>query len=129
MKNVIVALVAVVITFTELYAQSVTAQPQKLTLRVTSSTDKPVSFVASVFFKTKTARLDNTIRQTPFEITVESDYINAVFIKTSGDGDLVVYLVKANKVGDQPDLKASSSSAIVVGTRDAEKGNYYQQSF
>jgi hypothetical protein len=55
--------------------------------------------------------------------------VNATFIKTSGDGDLVVDLVKANKVGDQSNLKASSPTVVVVGTRDGANGLYYQQTF
>ena len=129
MKNLVATMVTIVIGFSLSFAQVITTQPQKLTLRVASSTDKPVSFVASIFFKTKTARLDNTIQQTPYELTVESDYVNATFIKTSGDGDLVVDLIKANRVGDQPNLKASSSTVVVVGTEDGPKGVYYQHTF
>jgi hypothetical protein len=69
------------------------------------------------------------MQQTPYEVTATTDYVNATLIKTSGDGDLVVDLVKANKVGDHPNLKASSSTIVVVGTRDGAKGLYYQQTF
>ena len=109
-------------------AQNTKTEAQKLTLRVTSSTDKPVSFVASIFFKTTKARIDNVLQETPYEITVESDYVNAIFIKTSGNGDLFVDLIKHKKVGKQPDLKASGST-IIVGTQNADKGVYYQQTF
>ena len=112
-----------------LNSQSTKTDSQKLTLRVTSTNGKPISFVASVFFNTDKARLDCTLQQTPYEITGESAYVNATFIKTSGDGDIVVDLVKAKHVGNQGDLKASSSTAVVVGTTDAEKGIYYQQTF
>jgi hypothetical protein len=129
MKHLIVGLLAILCASVGLFAQTTEAQRQKLTLRVTSSSDKPVSFVASIFFKTDNARLDYTMQQTPYEITVESNYVNAAIIKTSGDGDLVVNLLKSEKVGDQPDLKASSSTIVVVGTTNAEKGIYYQQTF
>lgn len=109
-------------------AQNTKTESQKLTLRVTSSVDKPVSFVAAIFFKTEKARLDNVLQETPYEITVESEYVNATFIKTSGDGNLVVELIKHKKIGEQPDLK-SSGSTIIVGTHNAEKGVYYQQTF
>jgi len=129
MKYFIVAMSAMLLILNVSLSQSGTTQSQKLTVRVTSSSDKPISFVASMFFKTDKARLDYTMQQTPYEITVESDYVNATIIKTSGDGDLVVDLLKSKKVGDQPNLKASSSSIIVVGTQSAEKGIYYQQTF
>jgi hypothetical protein len=109
-------------------AQDTKTEAQKLTLRVTSITDKPVSFVASIFFKTTKMRLDNVLQETPYEITVESDYVNAIFIKTSGDGSLFVTLIKHKKVGKQPDLKASGST-IIVGTHNADEGVYYQQTF
>jgi hypothetical protein len=109
-------------------AQNTTTESQKLILRVTSSTDKPVSFVAAIFFKTAKARLDNVLQDTPYEITVESNYVNAIFIKTSGDGDLTVELVNHKKSGEQLTLKASSST-IIVGTQNAVKGEYYQQTF
>lgn len=109
-------------------AQNTKTESQKLTLRVTSSTDKPVSFVAVIFFKTAKARLDNVLQETPYEITVESDYVNAIFIKTSGNGDLIVDLIKHKKIGEQPDLKAGGST-IIVGTQNADKGVYYQQTF
>ena len=109
-------------------AQETKTESQKLTLRVTSSTDKPVSFVAAIFFKTAKARLDNVLQETPYEITVESDYVNAIFIKTSGNGDLIVDLIKHKKVGEQADLKAGGST-IIVGTHNADTGVYYQQTF
>jgi len=112
------------------FAQTSKNESQKLTLRVTSTSENSISFVASIFFKTDKARLDNTIQQTPYEITVESNYVNATIIKMSGDGDLIVDLIKSKKVGDQPDLKASSSSVVVVGTvMREEKSLYYQQTF
>ena len=129
MKYIVAIISAMLIILNVSFGQAAATQAQKLTLRVTSSTDKPISFVASTFFKTDKARLDYTMQQTPYEITVESDYVNATIIKTSGDGDLVVDLLKSKKVGDQPDLKASSSTIIVVGTQSAEKGLYYQQTF
>jgi hypothetical protein len=129
MKCFIVGVVALCCVTTCLYAQAGQGPTQKLTLRVTSSSQKPISFNASLFFKTDKPRLDFTMQQTPYEVTATTDYVNATFIKTSGDGNLVVDLVKANKVGDQPDLKASSSTIVVVGTRDAAKGLYYQQTF
>jgi hypothetical protein len=109
-------------------AQTTKPESQKLTLRVTSSTDKPVTFVASIFFKTAKAQFNVGVQETPYEITVESDYVNAVFIKTPENGDLIIDLIKHKKVGDQPDLKAGGS-IIVVGTIDADKGVYYQQTF
>ncbi|HUX60782.1 MAG TPA: hypothetical protein VMV32_05680 [Ignavibacteriaceae bacterium] len=129
MKNFFVVLLATMCIASISFAQTTTNESQKLTLRVTSSSEKSISFVASIFFKTDKARLDNTMQQTPYEITVESNYVNATIIKTSGDGDLIVDLIKSKKVGDQPDLKASSSTAVVVGTQNAEKGIYYQQTF
>jgi hypothetical protein len=129
MKTIVATISAVLLILNVSLGQSTATQAQKLTLRVTSSTDKPVSFVASMFFKTDKARLDYTMQQTPYEITVESDYVNATIIKTSGDGDLIVDLLKSKHVGDQPDLKASSSSIVVVGTQSAEKGLYYQHTF
>jgi hypothetical protein len=129
MKYFIIGILTLFCAVGNLQAQTTKGDSQKLTLRVTSSSDKQISFVASIFFKTDKARLDYTMQQTPYEITVESDYVNATIIKTSGDGDLVVDLVKAKKVGDQPDLKASSSTIVVVGTQKAEKGIYYQQTF
>lgn len=107
-------------------AQNTKTEAQTLTLRVTSMTDKPVSFVASIFFKTTKGRLDNVLQETPYEITVESDYVNAIFIKTSGNGDLIVDLIKHKKTGKQPDLKTSGST-IIVGTHNADEGVYYQQ--
>ena len=105
-------------------------EPQKLTLRVTSSSENSVSFVASIFFKTDKVRLDNTIQQTPYEITVESNYVNATIVKMSGGGDLVVDLIRSKKVGGQPDLKASSSSVVVVGTvMRGDESLYYQSTF
>jgi len=129
MKYFIVGIVALFCAVGNIQAQATKGDSQKLTLRVTSSSDKQISFVASIFFKTDKARLDYTMQQTPYEIIVESGYVNATIIKTSGEGDLVVDLVKAKKVGDQPDLKSSSSTIIVVGTRNTEKGVYYQQTF
>jgi hypothetical protein len=129
MKTLMVTMIAMLAILNISFGQSPNTESQKLTLRVTSSSDKQVSFVASIFFKTANARLDNTIQQTPYEITVESNYVNATIIKTSGDGDLVVDLIKSKKVGDQGNLKASSSTVIVVGTQSAEKGLYYQQTF
>jgi hypothetical protein len=129
MKYFIVAISALLIIVNVSLGQTATTESQKLTLRVTSSSDKPVSFVASLFFKTDKARLDYSMQQTPYEITVESDYVNGTIIKTSGDGDLVVDLLKSKKVGDQGNLRASSSSIIVVGTQSADKGIYYQQTF
>jgi hypothetical protein len=129
MRNLIFAMIALVAILNFSQCQPANTESQKLTLRVTSSSDKQVSFVASIFFKTANARLDNTMQQTPYEITVESNYVNATIIKTSGDGDLVVDLIKSKKIGDQGNLRASSSTVIVVGTRSAEKGLYYQQTF
>jgi hypothetical protein len=129
MKYFIVGILMLFCAVGNLQAQTTKGDSQKLTLRVTSSNDKQISFVASIFFKTDKARLDYTMQQTPYEISVESDYVNATIIKTSGDGDLVVDLVKAKKVGEQPDLKASSSTIVVVGTQKAEKGIYYQHTF
>ena len=129
MKYSIIGIVILFCALSDLQAQANRSDSQKLTLRVTSSTEKQISFVASIFFKTDKARLDYTMQQTPYEVTVESDYVNATIIKTSGDGDIVVDLVKAKIVGDQPNLKGSSSSIIVVGTQNAEKGMYYQQTF
>ncbi len=129
MKYFIVAIVTLFFVMSNLNSQSAKTDSQKLTLRVTSSNGKPISFVASIFFNTDKKKLDCTLQQTPYEVTGESDYVNATFIKTSGDGDIIVDLVRAKKVGDQGDLKAGSSAAVVVGTKDAEKGIYYQQTF
>ena len=129
MKSILVVLVASLLMLDVSFGQNSSTSPQKLTLKVTSSSDKPIWFVASMFFKTNTVRMDHTIQQTPFELTVESNYVNATIIKTSGEGDLVVDLIKANKIGDQPNLKASSSTVVVVGTQDAIKGIYYQHTF
>jgi hypothetical protein len=128
MKYFIVGIVVLFCVTICLYAQAGNGPTQKLTLRVTSSSQKPISFNASLFFNTNKPRLDFTMQQTPYEVTA-TDYVNATFIKTSGDGDLVVDLVKANKVGNQSDLKASSSTIVVVGTRDGANGLYYQQTF
>ncbi len=108
-------------------SQGTQTQSQKLTLRITSSTDKPVFFVASVFFMTQKPRLDNVVQQTPYEIAYESNYVNATILKTTGEGNLVVELIK-KKPSDQPNLKAAGST-IVVGTKDADKGMYYQHTF
>ena len=108
-------------------SQETRTESQRLTLRITSSTDKPISFVASVFFMTGMPRLDNVVQQTPYEIACESNYVNATILKTSGEGNLVVELIK-KKPGDQPNLKAAGST-IVVGTREADKGLYYQHTF
>ncbi len=115
-------------TFNLSIAQNTKPESQQLTLRVTSSTDKPVSFVGTIFFKTATAQLNHVLQQTPYEITVESNYVNAIFIKTSEKGELIVDLIKHKKIGDQPNLKASGST-IIVGTQNADKGVYYQQTF
>lgn len=129
MKYFIVTIVTFFFVISNLNSQSTKTDSQKLTLRITSSDGKPITFVASVFFNTEKARLDCTLRQTPYEITGESDYVNATFIKTSGDGDIIVDLVKVKQIGNQGNLKAGSSTAVVVGTTDAEKGIYYQQTF
>ena len=117
-----------IFTFNLSIAQNTKPESQQLTLRVSSSTDKPVSFVATIFFKTAKVQLNHVLQETPYEITVESDYVNAIFIKTSGNSDLIVNLIKHKKIGDQPDLKASGST-IIVGTQNADKGVYYQQTF
>jgi len=129
MKTLLVAIITILAIQNCSFAQSPSADSQKLTLRVTSSNDKQITFVASIFFKTEHARIDNTMQQTPYEITVESNYVNATIIKASGEGNLVVDLIKAKKVGDQGNLKASSSTVVVVGTESAEKGRYYQHTF
>ena len=129
MKYFIAGIVVLLCVTTCLFAQAGSGPAQKLTLRVTSSSQKPISFNASMFFNTDKPRLDFTMQHTPYEVTATTDYVNATFIKTSGDGDLVVDLVKANRVGAQSDLRASSSTIVVVGTRDGKKGLYYQQTF
>jgi hypothetical protein len=129
MRHLVVGILAFFCISSCMYAQAIYTEPQRLTLRVTSSSDKPVSFIASMFFKTDKARLDYTTQTTPYEITVQSNYLNATIIKTSGEGDLVVNLIKSRKVGDQPNLKASSSSIVVVGTQDADKAIYYEHTF
>ncbi len=129
MKTLLVVVLAMFCVLSISTAQVSNTKSQKLTLRVTSSGDESISFVASIFFKRDKARLDNIMRQTPYEITVESNYVNATIVKASGDGDLIVDLMKSRKVGNQPDLKASSSTVVVVGTQNADEGVYYQHSF
>ncbi len=73
---------------------------------------------------TQKPRFDNVVQDTPYEIAHESNYANATILKTSGEGNLVVELIK-KKPGDQPNLKAAGS-VVVVGTKDADKGVYYQ---
>ena len=109
------------------FSQDPKALPQKLTLRITSATDKPISFTASFFFKTSHARVDHVVKQTPFEIAAQSDYVNAIIVRTKGEGDLIVDLTKS-KPSEQPNLKASGS-IVIVGTTNQENGIYYQHTF
>jgi hypothetical protein len=113
--------------FSLAWSQGTQTEGQKLTLRVSSSTDQQVSFVGSIFFMTQKPRVDHVVQQTPYEIASESNYVNATIIKTSGAGNLVVELIKKKPSG-QPNLKAAGST-VVVGTQDAEKGKYYQHTF
>lgn len=116
------------IAFNLSMAQNAKTESQKLTLRITSNTKNPISFTATILFRTEKVRIDNVKQDTPYEITVESNYVNAIITKTSGNGNLLVELVNHKKNGELMSLTAISST-IVVGTRDATKGEYYQQTF
>lgn len=116
------------IAFNLSMAQNAKTESQKLTLRITSNTKNPISFTATILFRTEKVRIDNVKQDAPYEITVESNYVNAIVTKTSGNGNLIVELVNHKKNGELMSLTAISST-IVVGTRDATKGEYYQQTF
>ena len=111
-----------------LFAQKTGQESRKLTLKVTSGNNERVSFKASIFFKTDKPHIDIVEQEVPYQVSIESDYVNATFVKTSGKGDLFVELLAPRPDDNAAALKASGS-IVVVGTRNAEKRLYYQHTF
>ena len=130
MKKTIAFITTVVVLFGISLALGQMTKPEskKLTLKVTSSSNEQISFMASIFFGTKDSKIQIVKQEVPYEISVESNYVNATFVRTSGKADLVVELFVPKTREDATDLGATGS-AIVVGTLDAEKGLYYQHPF
>lgn len=99
-------------------------------LRVTSSNpDEAISFDASYLLGNQNGKLTHAALKTPFEIKSDAEFVNGMFQKTAGDGDMQVTVSKADEKSETRLVLGSSDNIVIISaegqfSKDSKKIEY-----